>query len=599
MLDPAKFSDNPDADVYKKIFSIVERDAPGAFIADSANASGLSVSACEDIRQIMVDQVSANMIADGYQSLDDAKSKLIIDSYFNEATGINTALDPSSYNMADIPTILTPNEATAYYSSGGIGQQIINKKSYGILTNGYTFEGVNWSDDECQQLKEYADSIGFDRALGDGMRDGLIYGGSLVIPALKGDTPTTYRMTIDQLISRKMIDKDCIDYLWTSDRWNSVLIPDYNISAKSYLTPNEFMIPLAGVSVATKRIAVIRPKKLPYWATIRQMGWSISEFEGWIVSLLGYEIMAQSISTMFQQQSLMYHSIPMDGMIAQNGPDVAKEYAKFNSQQLAQWSVVKHRTANVIGEIKTVERNYANMDALLMAKRQDLAAKTGLPESVLFLMNPQGLASDRESDVTLKQSETLKAIGNNIIPQTQDLVKLMVYSCFGLDSEQAKRADKLRLSFDSPTIMTDQQKAETGEKFFAMVTNGVTAGMPIDMAVGIAHEFVPSADIPQEYLDRLEEQPLPQMPDEQAASDAYNFFQQGGTDQAGAQGTDQATAQATGEAAAQATPSSASNFINPQPEQPQASDSAVQDFVNPKSPLQKFFGGIKDMFRRK
>jgi hypothetical protein len=73
----------------------------------------------------------------------------------------------------------------------------------------------------------------------------------------------------------------------------------------------------------------------------------------------------------------------------------------------------------------------------------------------------------------------------------------------------------------------------------------------------------------------LAEQPLPEMASGDSA--ASDFMQNGGDNQQQESGLDASQ------------PSAASNFINPEKKAP-SEDSAVSDFVHPKSAIQKFIG---------
>ena len=69
---------------------------------------------------------------------------------------------------------MSPNEATAYYSSGGLGARIIDLKSQGLLVNGYRFLADDFSQADLDTLKEYSDGLNFDKVLIEAVRDGLI-----------------------------------------------------------------------------------------------------------------------------------------------------------------------------------------------------------------------------------------------------------------------------------------------------------------------------------------------------------------------------------------------------------------------------------------
>lgn len=493
---------------HKKILElIIKSKTSDGIIKDSKKSVIHTPDEITEMQKLMLDQIQAGMIEDGgkFMTVADARKSIgnfIKDSYFNPLTQIGTLDDPSVWNQADIPISISPYDATSYYSSGGIAASIINKKSYGILQNGYLFEGTGWSEGELESLLEHAKKKNFDELFGDGMRDGLLYGGSLVVPRLKKDTALTYQYSVEKLRKLGLITKDCIDYFWTADRWNAVLIPDYNISAQSYLNPPEIYVPIAGVGVHSDRMAILRPKKLPYWGTLRQMGWGVSELESWIRSMLGYEVMIATLPIIAQQLSILYNQLPSDQVLAQSGEQALRDLANFNQAQMKTMSNANPRMVNLAGELKTIERHYTDLEDLYTIIRQDIAAKSGIPESVLFHTQPTGF-SDNEGDMTMKQAEATKLISSVVIPQTQNLVKMLVWDCFGPDSPQGQRADTVRLSFESPVIVTDEEKAESGGKFFEMLANGTNSGLPLDMTMRLAKQFVPWVELSDDDIDRL------------------------------------------------------------------------------------------------
>ena len=52
---------------------------------------------------------------------------------------------------------------------------------------------------------------------------------------------------------------------------------------------------ISGIEVNSQRASYIKPRPLPYWSAIRQLGWGASDITAWAKSLLGYEIMAMSL----------------------------------------------------------------------------------------------------------------------------------------------------------------------------------------------------------------------------------------------------------------------------------------------------------------
>jgi hypothetical protein len=448
------------------------------------------------------------------------KDPRVMDGYYNAMTGQGvTGFDPGSFNLAYTPVSMSPNECTSYYSNGGLPSIIIDKKVKGAMINGYNFvsndEETGLNEKERLQLKEYANKVGFDQQIEHTDRDGLAYGGAFLYPVFKKDRPDTFEMPVEQLFAEKLIEKDSIDYFVEGDRWNSVMVPNYNIAAKDYLSPDTYMIPLAGVRVNHERMAVVRPLLLPYWGALRQLGWGRSDFESYIQSILAYKILIASVPIMAQQMSLLVHIIPLDGIIAENGPAYAQGFAQNNNQLLRAWSFLNPLTINSYGELKAIDRSFADFDKLNMALRQDVAANSGIPESVLFHTLSTGF-SDNSEEITYKQSETIRNINNAVIPSYKNIVKLLIASCFGPDSPQFERADTVRISFDSPDVITNEERGKMFEKFTSGINLLVTAGINVHDSVVMARKFMPEIEISEEIMNKLEtENPDP---DAQAAN---------------------------------------------------------------------------------
>jgi hypothetical protein len=218
---------------------------------------------------------------------------------------------------------------------------------------------------------------------------------------------------------------------------------------------------------------------------------------------------------MAQQMSLLVHIIPLDGIIAENGPAYAQGFAQNNNQLLRAWSFLNPLTINSYGELKAIDRSFADFDKLNMALRQDVAANSGIPESVLFHTLSTGF-SDNSEEITYKQSETIRNINNAVIPSYKNIVKLLIASCFGPDSPQFKKADTVRISFDSPDVITNEERGKMFEKFTSGINMLVTAGINVHDSVVMARKFMPEIEISEEIMGKLEtENPDP---DAQAAN---------------------------------------------------------------------------------
>ena len=513
---------------YKRVFEIIARHESNAKeTSDGYDAIALDAGELSLIRDEMYSNVKDGLSNDGdvqtatqmkeglriniKKEIEDAAIRLsagpqgkgiIQDGYFNPVSGIGTTIDPGMTTQSFIPVSLTPTEATAYYANGGVPARIIDKKAGCLLLNGLKFKCDEMSPDDLAALEAYAHKCGFDQAFREGATQALIFGGAVVYPMLTGDNPLSTQKTLKELLEN-LPEKNFIKYWVNADRWNVVFVPEYNITANDYLYARSIFIPLGGVRVSTQRCAMVRPRKLPFWGAIKQMGWSTSDFEGWIKDYESYEIMKMSLPVMAQQMSLMYHQIPADGLIVENGPEYAKRFFKQNEEEMREWSILHPKAINSVGEIKILERTYSGFQQLISESRLALCSSANVPESVLFAEKSTGLASDNRDDVELKQSETIRLLFNNVAPAFKNCIELLVYSCFGKNSPQAKYARHVEISPDDGVILSEQDKAQLGQSFTTILGGLVSVGVPLKTAADMAHKFVPSAELDQETMANL------------------------------------------------------------------------------------------------
>jgi hypothetical protein len=513
---------------WKKIFEILaNRENDSEITEDGSKAITLDAGELSQIRDTLYEEVRSNL--GEVQSLEEMKKGLILDTkklvndsvekakaelmfrnnngivqdgYYNPVSGIGTSIDPGIHNSSFIPVSMTPSEATSYYASGGIPTKVINKKSGCLNLDGIKFEGKDWTPEELTQLADYAQECGFVEAKAQADVNALIYGGAVVYPRFKNDSPIITQKSIDEVLENQE-EKDFIKYWVAADRWNCVFVPETNITLQDYMYAKSVFIPLGGERVNTRRCAMVRPNKQPFWSAIAQMGWSTSDYEGWIKDFESYAIMKASLPIMAQQMSLMYHAFPADGLIIENGPKAAEKFFKKNEEEMRNWSMLNPKAINSVGEIKILDRTYSGFKDLIQESKIALSSGCGIPESVLFAEKPSGLASDNSDDVELKQSETIRLLFNNISPCYKNCIELLVYSCFGRNSEQAKKAKNVRIAPDSGIILSDQDKASLGQAFASIQGQLMGTGWPLKEAVTMAQKFVPSAEIDENIMDVL------------------------------------------------------------------------------------------------
>ena len=484
--------------------------------------ASFSTSEIEEIRDELWEEVKGS--SGEFTSADELfrqLSKSVLDSFYNNITGINTPADPSYFNTANIPVMLSPTEASALYSSGGLHQAIVDKKINGIFANGYSHvsPGGSFSKKELEGFHQYTRKLQFQTKAKEAGRDALVFGGSGLIPHIKGDTNLTYSMYLPELVDALKGKKDVISHLWSADRWNLVLIPDVIISHKDYLYPDFFQCPLAGLNINTDRISILRVNKLPYWAAIQQIGWGRSDLESYTRAVKAYEMAILAIPIMAQQISLLYHHVPLDGVIAQDGPAAAAQWTTANNQALKAWSMLNPKTINSFGEIKTIDRNYNGFDSLIQILRQDVGAKSGLHESSLFDTQGKGFQGPGD-EIAMKQSEYLSNLGSDLAPQFKNVSKVMVLSYFGFTEENLERVEDLELVFESPTVISPEQREKSGASFSTMIQTLSGAQVPLPTAYKLAKLFVDSVEYPDEITSEIKKAQTDNEEAEQKANEA-------------------------------------------------------------------------------
>ena len=510
----AEISDRCKDENFKRIYEIASSKIDTATgVNDSHPSKPVSFTDSEiaEIKDLQYETVKANYTADGgFKTLDDVRKEVSIDvekmkqsvmqdGFYNPGSGIGTQVDVGNWGRPYEPLLVGPYDASAMYSSGGLTQIIIDKKSRGLCISGYEFTSGAMESTELMELRDYAESLGFSSIIAQAARDSLLFGGASIYPIFKGDTPVTTAMSFQQLLNTKLLKKGCIDYFAEADRWNMTVVPDYDLSAKDYLNPSTFLVPISGIEVNSDRASFVRTKPLPYWSAIRQLGWGASDITGWAKSLIGYEIMAMSLPIMCQQMSLLVHTLPLDGIIAQNGVKAAKAWQKENEREMRDWSILNPKAINSYGEISVVNRNYSGFDSLIDAIRKDVAAKSGLPESLLFYSMPNGIFNKSEDDVMLKQSETIKLIQQVVAPCVQKLIPILAISYFGCRGQ--KDLDKYRsikISFDTPVVSNPQKKADVALKMAQAIQLLYVTGFDKGSAVNIVSKVIGEVEMPSD-----------------------------------------------------------------------------------------------------
>ena len=384
----------------KSVYDLISKSAvPHTIAGDSEPYMQLPSGICEQISQLGYERVQANYIERFGQIQTPAEVqkemfvKIAGDALINRKSGIGTMLDPSVYTHSQIPVMLGPWEGSSVYAPGGLPATIIDKKARGMVMHGASFKSENkelWTNDKIEQMEAAAEITGFNDQVSDASADAYIYGGSILYPVFQRDTPSSYLRDLD----KTHLEKGCIKRWVSTDRWNTVVVPSYIVTDEDYLHPRTLYIPQGALEINTSRVAMIKPKQVPYWVSLYNIGWAPSDMAGWLRSYYGYEITCQSIPVMAQQMSLILYKMPLDALNATIGPEKVKQLMEINEEKMAEWSAVDPKAVNMVGDVEVVDRTYSGFEQFIGAMKSNLASQAELPEPVLLHTPNKGFSDN-------------------------------------------------------------------------------------------------------------------------------------------------------------------------------------------------------------
>lgn len=489
----------------KDVYGLIQRAAvPHTLAGDSMPYLQLSSKDCEELSQLSYSHVQANYIkhCGTVQTPDEARKEMFIkiagDALINKKNGIGLANDPSVYTQSQIPIMMGPWEGSSVYAPGGLPATIIDKKARGMVMHGASFKSENkeiWSNDKIEMMEAAAETTGFNDKVSDASAESFIYGGSILYPVFKRDTPSSYMRDI----TKTHLEKDCIVRWVSVDRWNVTIVPSYIVTDADYLRPKSLFIPQSAIEINTSRISLIKPKPIPYWIALYNIGWAPSDMSGWLRAYYGYEITCQSIPVMAQQMSLILYKMPLDALNATIGPQKVKELMEINEEKMAEWSAVSPKAVNMVGDVEVVDRTYSGFEQFVGAMKSNLASQAELPEPVLWHTPNKGF-SDNTTESLLKQSETLQMKQRFLERCLTPATDCLIAHVFGTDSVEWEHRRELKMTFSKPIISTEKDLAEVGARFAASVSSFVNAGVSPDTALELAAQFFPTVKITDELL---------------------------------------------------------------------------------------------------
>ena len=313
-------------------------------------------------------------------------------------------------------------------------------------------------------------------------------------------------MNLNALLKLGVLGKNCIDYFVQLDRWNTFIIPPYNPTQKDFLRPEVYTVPFLGSDVYHGRCArVVTAKQAGYWGQIINQGWGISDLCGYLQSGMNYKVAIQSLPLMIQQMSILARVVNVDGVLATEGSNALDALVEQDTIRTREASPDNPVTMDVLGDIKSINRNFGQVPELIRLLRQDLSSDATLPEPLLFSSEKGNFSSGDDTQGNLfKQNESVQMIHKDLEPQFKQLAKVMVIDALGTDKDIIEALPYTQLHFDQPVIANELERAQIGKFHSETIFNLVSSRLPIDIAVEMADAHV-SSDMATnaDVLDKL------------------------------------------------------------------------------------------------
>jgi len=499
-------------------------------INDSRTFKGLPVYAIDEITKVTDDYTKSSFEQKGYRfsTLDSVKehskklifdtavaltskkttAQAIYDSIFNVRNNSGTAIDPTTAGEV-IPNLwISPYEANALYSQKGLPEVIINKKSKSILLNGVKIKNAKLTAKEIDAVSLNMLKHGIPKLISDCVRDSLVYGGSIMFPMFNGDNPATTSLNIVALLKQGILKKDSISRFITMDRWNVMHLPAVNPTQKDFLLPEKYYIPFLGSDVhGTRCSRIITGAQAGYFGQVMTLGWGLSDFCAYAREVINYKNAVNTLPMMIQQMSIIARTINVDGLLAQEGSNALDGIIEANTIRMEESSPQNPITMNVLGELQVINRDFAEVPALIRLLRQDLCAQATLPEPLIFSSEKGNFSSGDDTQGNLaKQYESIKYIHKDVESQFKQMAKIIIIDALGTDSSVLEILPYTDIHFDVPVVANSTERAEIGLNLGRSFFEFVSGQMPLAEAAKIASGYGgDEMSLSSEMLERLEE----------------------------------------------------------------------------------------------
>jgi hypothetical protein len=415
--------------------------------------------------------------------------------------------DPATMNYVVPNVYVSPHEAAAIYSQKGLPETIINKKGKSPLLNGMKIRNPKLTPAQHDIIRDDMIRNGLANSNVAAIIQSLLYGGALLFPMFKRDTPLSLGLPIEALLKYDVIGKGCISHFVVLDRWNCVHIPNWNPTAEDFLYPRHYYIPFLGAHVAGERCSrIITGQQYGYWAVLMTLGWGISDIPGWIESVYNYYNVMAAIPTMIAQMSVVVRSMNVDGILATEGNNIMADIDLENTVKVRESSVHNPIDLDVIGELKAIQRDFQEVPNLVRLIRQDVGGRANIPEELLWSSERGAFSSgDTTEGAQEKQWESIKYLHRDVAYQLKNVAMIEVINALGKGRDVLSALPYTTIEFDNPIVANAEVRSKILANTGKAILDIATSTMPLDAAVrAISENSDDEFKVPADVMDALQ-----------------------------------------------------------------------------------------------
>lgn len=430
------------------------------------------------------------------------------DSVYNDRLNIGNRADAAT-DVSITPNIwISPWEAAAVYSQKGLIETVINKKSKSIMLNGIKIQNPRLTAKQIDKISENFFAKASAQLLSDNVCNALVYGGGLTFPMFKKDTPLTMNLPMSALLKNGVLGKDCIDRFISLDRWNTMIIPAKSPTQRDFEKPESFYIPYLGQWVSGQRCSRIVTAKQPGWfGYMFNQGWGLSDITGYYKEFCDYTISIRQIPLMLKQMSILVRTINPDGVLATEGSNALDTLLEDSSIHMRDVSANNPIQMDVIGELTSINRDFAKVVDLMRLLQQDFGAKANVPAPLIWSYEKGAFSSGDDTEGQLsKQWEATKYMHKDVEIQLKPFAMMMVIDTLGATAEVISALPYTQIKFDTPLVASAVERANVGKALSEAMFEYVGSQVPMDKALAIVSNFATDdMSISSDMLDELRE----------------------------------------------------------------------------------------------